>query len=133
MTSENAMIIYKQMNEIVYPEMMSLIFNVAKGDMFLDLLKDITNKFDLLSQLPKALEMENGRDKEELMLNIDELLGRVMKLLSRNRDDDTAVAMQLRNAMYAMDRIRQITLNYTSTIENNQEVTSDGQGVEESK
>lgn len=140
MTRENAMMICKQMNEIVYPEMMGLIYKVAKGDMFLNLLKDIVNKFDLLFQLPKALEMENGRDLEELVLNTDELLDRVMKLLSRNRDDDTGVAMQLRNAMWSMDRIRQITLNYTSEMfsddtvdENNQEVSSDGQGVEESK
>lgn len=140
MTRENAMMICKQMNEIVYPEMMGLIYKVAKGDMFLNLLKDIVNKFDLLFQLPKALEMENGRDLEELVLNTDELLDRVMKLLSRNRDDDTGVAMQLRNAMWSMDRIRQITLNYTSEMfsddtvdENNQEVSSDGQVVEESK
>lgn len=140
MTKENAMVICKQMNEIVYPEMMGLIYKIARGDMFLNMLKDIVNKFDLLFQLPKALEMDDGRDKEELALNIDELLGRVMKLLGRNRDDDTAVAMQIRNAMYAMDRIRQITLNYTSEMfsddtvdKNNQEVSSDGQVVEESK
>ncbi len=149
MTKEKAMVICKQMNEIVYPEMMGLIYKIARGDMFLNMLKDIVNKFDLLFQLPKALEMDDGRDKEELALNIDELLSRVMKLLGRNRDDDTAVAMQIRNAMYAMDRILQITINYTSKMfsddtvdkmfsddtvyENNQEVTSDGQGVEESK
>ena len=114
MTRENATTILKQLNEIVYPSMMTTVFQVARGEMFLNLLKDIVNNFDLLFQLPKALEMEEGRCKEELELSIDELLSRTMKMLGWRTDDDKKIAMMLRNSIYALDRIRQITINYVS-------------------
>lgn len=137
MTRENAITILKQLNEIVYPSMMTTVFQVARGEMFLNLLKDIVNNFELLFQLPKALEMEEGRCKEELELSIDELLSRTMKMLGWRTDDDKKIAMMLRNSIYALDRIRQITINYVSEKfpdgenDQKQEVQEDGQASEE--
>lgn len=137
MTREQATTIMKQMNEIVYPSMMTTVFQVARGEMFLNLLKDIVNNFELLFQLPKALEMEECRCKEELELSIDELLSRVMKMLGWRTDDDRKITMMLRNSIYALDRIRQITINYVSEKfpdeenDQKQEVQDNGQTEED--
>ena len=137
MTREQATTIMKQMNEIVYPSMMTTVFQVASGEMFLNLLKDIVNNFELLFQLPKALEMEECRCKEELELSIDELLSRVMKMLGWRTDDDRKITMMLRNSIYALDRIRQITINYVSEKfpdeenDQKQEVQDNGQTEED--
>ena len=114
MTREQALTIGRQLADTVYPEMMTNIFRLSKGEFTLPLMTDIIRYLNMLSDLPNVLEPEEDPKlqmiRQDLVLYIEETIDRVLRMFGQA--DDKVMCFRLRNTMFSLDGIQRMFFRY---------------------